>query len=254
MCPRWCVGLVRNCRVKTSVIIFPFDLFGSGGSAAGASLLADELLEVLADNRRETAVTRAASYTPHVRVRQFTFDTLAKYQSWRADGRKAVRQALRRGDFLVWVAGNHLGALPVYDELAALASRSPSETPLVVQFDAHLDIHHFADSTRELSHGNFLLHCAGALPALINIGHRELLLPDDYVRQFYRTTYSASALAVDAGPALTHIRAACGIAASVFLDIDCDVFDPVFFPAIGQPVPLGLSPQQLLPFIEAAWS
>src|SRR5262249_60057855 len=129
--------------VKTIVIFFPFDLFGSGGSAGGTALLADELLEVLADNRRETVATRAAAYTPHVRVRQFTFDTLDKYQSWRRDGRKAVRASLRRGDFFVWIAGNHLGALPVYDELAAQAS-SAAEAPLVVQFDAHLDVHHFA--------------------------------------------------------------------------------------------------------------
>jgi arginase family enzyme len=240
--------------VRTSVLFFPFDLFGSSGSAGGTSLLADELLEMLADNRRETVATRAAAYTPHVRVRQFTFDTLAKYQSWRRDGRKAVREALRRGDFLLWVAGNHLGALPVYDELAGRASRSAAEAPLVVQFDAHLDVHHFADCTRELSHGNFLLHCAGPLPPLVNVGHRELLLPDDYVRQFYRAAFPASALVVDAGPALKYVAEACAAAPSVFLDIDCDVFDPAFFPAVSQPVPFGLSPQQLLAFVQAAWS
>src|SRR5262249_8136453 len=94
----------------------------------------------------------------------------------------------------------------------------------------------------------------GPLPALINIGHRELLLPDEYVLKFYRAAYPASALAVDVAPALKHVAAACGPATSVFLDIDCDVFDPAFFPAVGRPVPFGLSPQQLLPFIEAAWS
>jgi len=240
--------------VKTSVIFFPFDLFGSGGSAAGAEVLADALLEVLADNRRETVATRAASYTPHVRVRQFSFDTLTKYQSWRQDGRKAVRQALRRRDFLVWVAGNHLGALPVYDEFAALAARSAADAPLIVQFDAHLDVHHFADCTRELSHGNFLLHCDRPLPPLVNIGHRDLLLPDDYVRQFYRMTFPASELALDAGSALKQVAVACSTASSVFLDIDCDVFDAAFFPGIGQPVPFGLSPQQLLSFIEGLWS
>ncbi|MBI1914970.1 MAG: arginase family protein [Planctomycetes bacterium] len=239
--------------MKTSVIFFPFDLFGSSGSAAGTTLLADELLEVLADNRRETVATRAAAYTPHVRIRQFTFDTLDKYQSWRRDGRKAVRQALRRGDFLIWVAGNHLGALPVYDELAGLA-RSPAEAPLVVQFDAHLDVHHFADCTRELSHGNFLLHCAGPLPPLVNVGHRELLLPDDYVRRFYRAAFPASALAVDAEPARKYIAEACAAAPRIVLDIDCDVFDPTFFPAVSQPVPFGLSPQQVLAFVQAAWS
>ena len=235
--------------VKTSVLCFPFDLFGSGGSAAGAELLADELREVLADNRRETVATRATAYTDRVRLKQFSFDTVEKYQDWRGQGRRAVRQALRNGDFLIWLTGNHLGALPVYDELAALA-----EPPLVVQFDAHLDIHQFADCTAEPSHGNFLLHCVGPLPPLVNVGHRELLLTDDHIQRYYRTTFAAAALAVDARPALAHIGKTCAAAGRVFLDLDCDVFDPAFFPAVRQPVPFGLSPRELLPFVEAAWS
>ena len=123
-----------------------------------------------------------------------------------------------------------------------------------MQLDAHLDIHHFADCTRELSHGNFLLHCTGPLPPLINVGHRELLLPDDYVRRYYRAAFPAAALASDPGPALKAVGAACAAAPRVFLDLDCDVFDPAFFPAVGQPVPFGLSPQQVLRFVQAAWT
>ena len=41
-------------RMKTSLIVFPFDLFGSGGAGAGAALIADEFREILADNRRES--------------------------------------------------------------------------------------------------------------------------------------------------------------------------------------------------------
>ena len=66
-----------------------------------------------------------------------------------------------------------------------------------MQFDAHLDIHNFADCTPELSHGNFLLHCAGPLPPLVNVGHRELLLPPDYVARHYRLALPAEALALD---------------------------------------------------------
>ena len=235
--------------MKTSVVCFPFDLFGSGGSAAGAELLADELREILADNRRETVATRAAAYTPHVRLRQLTFDTLDKVRRWRHQGRRAVRRVLADGDFLIWLAGNHLGALPVYEELASLP-----QPPLVVQFDAHLDIHHFAGCTPELSHGNFLLHCTGTLPPLLNVGHRELLLTSDYVGRFYQATFPASELATNARPALGSVSRACASAPSVFLDLDCDVFDPTYFPGVARPVPFGLSPQQLLPFLEAAWS
>src|SRR5262249_40907064 len=153
------------------------------------------------------------------------FETLPAYQDWRRRGRQAARRALGRGDFLLWGTGNHPGVLPVYDELA----RGETGT-LVGQFGAHPDVDNPTDCTAQLSHGNFLLHCAGPLPVLINLGHRELLLRPDYVRDYYRHAFPAAALAVDPGPALAQVRKACRAARRVFLDIDCDVFDAAFFP------------------------
>ena len=184
-----------------------------------------------------------------MRLREFAFETVADYADWRRQGRRAVRQALRAGDFLFWVAGNHLGALPVYDELAARP-----DGVLVVQFDAHLDIHHFRDCTTEPSHGNFLLHCAGPLPRLLNVGHRELLLPADHVGRYYHETFSAAELAVDATPTVARLREACATAERVFLDVDLDVFDPAYFPAVTQPAPFGLGPLLFLRLLEAVWS
>jgi arginase family enzyme len=235
--------------VKTSAIFFPFDLFGSAGAGAGAELLADAYREMLADNRRETVPTRSRAYQDHVRVREFTFAHLPAYQGWRAQARRAVRQALKRNDFLLWVTGNHLGVLPVYDELSAAGADT-----LVLQLDAHLDVYNLADCKTELSHGNFLLHCAGPLPPVINVGHRDLFLRPDFVKGYYRQTFSAAALALDPGPALAHVRKASRAAPRVFVDIDCDVFDPAFFPAVGNPLPFGLTPSLVLRFLEAAWS
>jgi agmatinase len=234
--------------MKTTAVVFPFDLFGSGGAGAGASLLGDGLREVLADNRRERVPTRARAYTRHLRLHEFAFETLAAYADWRARGRQAAREALRRGDFLLWLTGNHLGALPVYDELAG------DDSALVVQLDAHLDVHHFADCTPEPSHGNFLLHCDGPLPPLVNAGHRDLLLTPDYVARFYRAAFPAAELAVNPTPALDRLRREVEAAGRVFLDIDCDVFDPAFFPAVAEPVPFGLGPRQVLQLLDAAWS
>ncbi len=234
--------------MTTRVVLFPFDLFGNAGTAAGVDLLGDELREILADNRRETVPTRARAYTDHVRLQEFTFATLPEYNRWRQRGRQAVRKVLDANERLLWITGNHLGALPVYDELAG------RDDVLIVQLDAHLDIHHFADCTKEPSHGNFLLHVAGPLPPLVNLGHRELLLLPDYVEQHYRKTFAAADLAVDARPALDFLRKASRKADKIFLDLDCDVFDPAFFPAVGQPVPFGLSPQQVLMLLDAAWS
>jgi arginase family enzyme len=234
---------------KTTVVVFPFDLFGSAGSGAGAALLADELREVLADNRRETVPTRASAYADRVRLREFSFERLDQYEGWRENGRRAVRQARERGDFLLWLTGNHLGALPVYDELSALGERC-----LVVQLDAHLDIHNFAECTSELSHGNFLLHCAGPLPPLVNVGHRELLLTPDYVRKYFRATFDAQFLMLDPDSVLTELRKRSASAEQVLIDIDCDVLDAAFFPAVARPVPFGLSPEQLLRVLGAVWS
>jgi arginase family enzyme len=235
--------------VKTTAIFFPFDLFGSAGAGRGAELLADAFQEMLADNQREPKPTRARAYQGQVRLRQFSFETLPAYQNWRQQARRAVRQALRKEEFLLWVTGNHLGVLPVYDELA----RAPGRT-LVVQLDAHLDIYNLSDCTAELSHGNFLLHCAGPLPALVNLGTRELLLRPEYVRQYYQLTFPAAALAIDPEPALRQVRQASRAADRVFIDLDCDVFDPAYFPAVSHPLPFGLSPQLVLRFLEAAWS
>jgi arginase family enzyme len=47
---------------------------------------------------------------------------------------------------------------------------------------------------------------------------------------------------------------ACQAASAVFLDIDCDVFDLAFFPAVANPLPFGLDPPLFLRLLNAAWS
>src|SRR5262249_24079398 len=133
--------------MKTSALFFPFDLFGSAGAGAGAQLLAAAVRDMLADNRPETRPPPPPARQDRLRPREFRFETPADYRDWRATARRAVRQAWKRGDFLLWCAGNHLGCLPLYDELAG------ADDVLVIQFDAHLDVYNLADCTEELSHG-----------------------------------------------------------------------------------------------------
>jgi agmatinase len=229
--------------MKTTALICPFALFGSPGAAAGAELLADALGEMLDDNRRERRPTRSRAYQPHVRIKELAFADLAAVGAWRETARAAAKQALTAGDFLLWIGGNHLSILPVYEELGAM------KDTLVVQLDAHLDMYNLSDSPPELNHGNFLRHAAGPLPTLINVGHRDLFLPEKSIRQFYRATFPAPALDL----ALAAVREMTAAAARVFIDIDCDVLDPAFFPATAHPLPFGLAPPQLLQFIDAAW-
>jgi arginase family enzyme len=235
--------------MKTTAIFFPFDLFGGGGSGAGVGLLADAVREMLADNRRESVATRAATYTGQVRLREVAFEKLDDFTDWRRTGRNLARAVISRGEFMFWFAGNHLGVLPVYDELS-----SKGESVLVVQVDAHLDIHQFRGYSTEPSHGNFLLHCAGPVPPLVNAGHRDLLLPPEHVHRYYRQSFSASQMSVDPGGVAEQLHALSATAERVYLDIDCDVLDPAYFPAVSDPVPFGLSPSALLALIESVWS
>jgi arginase family enzyme len=235
--------------VKTTACFLPFDLFGSAGCRDGAELLADAFQEMLADNRRERVPTRAKAYTGQVRMRQFTFETMPAYQDWRRRARRLVRQTFLKGECLLWVTGNHLGVLPVYDELAG-----QTDNTLVVQLDAHLDVYNLSDCTAELSHGNFLLHCAGPLPAIWNLGSRELLLCPEYVGKYYKQVFSAAALAIDPEPAIRQLREASRTFERVFLDLDCDVFDPAFFPGVTHPLPFGLTTPLVLRIVDALWS
>jgi agmatinase len=235
--------------MKTTALFFPFDLFGSSGTKAGVELLADAFQEILEDNNRERVSTRARAYAKKVRFQEFTFETLADYQDWRHQARTALKEALRNDDLVLWISGNHLGVLPLYDELA-----KEREKTLVVQFDAHLDIYNLSDCTSELSHGNFLLHCDGPLPNIINLGHRELLLKPEHIAKSFAHAYSAVDLAIGPDAALTQVRAAAQNAQRVVIDLDCDVFDAAYFPGSAHTQPFGISPALFLRFLDAAWS
>jgi len=233
--------------MKTTVIVCPFALFGSPGTQQGAELLADALREMLDDVRTEKRPTRGRAYLKHVRIVELDFGTLMDMATWQERAAEAARRALKAGDFLVWLGGNHLSVLPVYEELAAIGDS------LVVQFDAHLDIYNLSGVTETLSHGNFLRH-AERLPEIVNVGHRDLFLPAKAIREYYIEAFGAPDLAIDAAPVVHALREAAENAGRIFIDIDCDVFDPAYFPALGDPLPFGLSPALVLRLIEAAWS
>lgn len=232
--------------MKTRAVFFPFDLFGSNGARAGAELLADAFKEMLADNRREKVPTRARAYTGKTSVEEFAFDALDDYRGWREEARRTAAAAFESGDRLLWVAGNHLGVLPVYEALGPDA--------LVIQFDAHLDIFDLSDCAETLSHGNFLLHAEKPLPAIVNVGHRELLLKPDYIDRFYKANLSATELAADETAGVERLIQWCAGYERIFVDIDCDAFDPAYFPACSHPQPFGLSTRTLLRCLEAIWS
>ncbi|MBY0455932.1 MAG: arginase family protein, partial [Gemmataceae bacterium] len=231
--------------MRTTAAVFPFDLFGSAGTGAGARLLGDAVREIMADTAHETRPCRADALRGSVKVREVGFETLADVTNWRKRGRQLARQALKAGDFLLWLGGNHLSALPVLDELGA--------DTLVVQFDAHLDVYAFHDTTAELSHGNFLKHLDGPRPRLVNVGHRDLFLTPAEIGETFAAVYPAWEVAADGPGVGSHLRADAARAGRVWIDLDCDAFDPSAVPAVPEPVAFGLSPPAFLALFEAAW-
>jgi arginase family enzyme len=230
--------------MPTKVVSFPFDLFGSAGTGAGAMLLADVIREMLADSRRERVPVRGHAYCGQVQLREATFNTALEYQNWRTTARRLAQPAIDRGDFLVWLGGNHLSVLPILELLGRNANS------VVIQFDAHPDVYHLSDCTTELSHGNFLLHADGPLPAIAHVGNRDLFLTVQHLANYFRVMIPAT----DSATASTRLAKETASADRIWLDLDCDVFDPAYFPAVLQPEPFGLSPLQLLSMIDAVWS
>src|SRR5262245_29035891 len=102
------------------VIVFPFDTFGNAGTGAGAKLLGDVVREIIADTEAETRPTRQDVFRDNLTVEEFDFDTPAQVAAWRKTGRAVAKKALAGKEFTLWLGGNHLSVLPVYDELKPL--------------------------------------------------------------------------------------------------------------------------------------
>ncbi len=232
--------------MQSTVTVFPFDLFGGAGTGAGARLLGDVVREILDDTEAESRPCRADCLRGRVAVGEYAFETQKQVANWRKTGRQAARRALKAGEFLVWLGGNHLSVLPVLEELGR-------ET-LVVQFDAHLDVYAFHDTTRELSHGNYLTHFEASRPRLVNVGHRDLFLVPGEIAQTFEAAYSAVDVATDADRVAAELQAKADGAKRVWIDLDCDALDPAAMPAVQEPLPFGLAAPVFLKLLEAVWS
>lgn len=228
--------------MRTTAVVFPFDLFGNSGTGGGARLLGDVLREVIEDTELEPRPTRQHAFAGKLRVEEHPFETVEQVAGWRETGREIVREYLEHGEFLLWLAGNHLGVLPVYEELGP--------DSLVIQLDAHLDCYDLHDVTEELSHGNYLRHAAGPRPKVANVGHRDLFLPAKEVKKFF----AAAVPAAEFDRAATAVGKLAAKAERVWIDIDADVFDPAACPAVHQPAPFGPTPGQVLGLLNAVWS
>lgn len=228
--------------MKTMILVCPFAGFGNPGTQRGAELLADAIREMLDDNQNERRPTRARAYQSQIELKELAFDTPADFADWQNQARRAIQVAMDAGYFLLWIGGNHLSVMPLYEELGR-RGRS-----VVVQFDAHLDIYHHDDTKTELSHGNFIRYLPDPKPEIVNLGHRDLFLVDKEIHRHFTAAVGVAALMNDGWEAT--LAAGIRKAERYCIDIDWDVLDPAYFPAVDDSLPFGLSPQQLFRYLQ----
>jgi len=226
--------------MKTTICIFPFDAFGGAGTSAGALLLGDALDEMLTDAHEETTAARSHGWRESVEIHEESFPDIDSLGRWRTTADAILKEVLGRGEFPIWVSGNHLGVLPVYEALGG--------DTLILQIDAHLDIQNWSDSETALSHGNFIRHSNGRA-AIVNLGHRDLMATPKEVSRYFAAAHGAESVRFDRPAVMASVAAAIAGAKRVWLDIDCDGLDPTCFPAVQHPEPFGLDPSILMELV-----
>lgn len=225
--------------MKTLVVIAPFALFGNPGTQRGAELLGDAIREMIDDARAETRPTRSDAFAHDVLVVEIPLTTPDEVAKWNHEAGELARSGLDNYDLLLWIGGNHLSVAPLYE---ALGQRAGS---CVLQFDAHLDIYNYDDTMDTPNHGNFIMHLPHR-PPIVNVGHRDLFPLDKMIRQYF-------AADVPIGGDEEAARRILARAKTLAIDIDWDVIDPTYFPAVGDALPFGMQPHHLLAWLRSVW-
>lgn len=235
---------------RTRVVFWPFGLFGNPGAESGIGELSQSLVASMAEWEAEPGC-RQHALPARTRIEVCDYLEVEDFLSWREDIRRRFEACLRARDFPVFVGGNHLVALPVYEAYSAMDARV-----CIVNFDAHLDAYDLASSKERLNHGNFLLHLAkGPRLAIVNVGHRDLTLAPARVREVFDRNYGIEAIAEKLLPELiAELNGYLREFDLVHFDIDLDVLDPSVLRAVGSPMPCGLAAQQLLGLLNGLWT
>jgi len=174
---------------------------------------------------------------------------LASGDSWEATTRRYRDFAAglySGGKVPFFAGGDHAVSVPVVAALSVL-----NEPVHVVQFDAHPDLYpvfegnpnsHACAATRLLEMGH--------VASLTQLGVRTLNRPQSQqAEQHSDRLRILSARDLGGGiPALSHIPRG----AKVYVNVDIDAFDPAYAPGVSHPVPGGLTPRQVLDFLQRA--
>ena len=88
----------------------------------------------------------------------------------------------------------------------------------------------------------------------MNVGHRDLFLKPELVGKTFDAVFPASRVGprCRAGAATSGAKAKA--AKRVWIDLDCDAFDPAFFPAVSAAPAVRAAPPLFFRLLDAVWS
>jgi len=182
----------------------------------------------------------------------FDAGDLPSYPDWPATARSFRDFAAaqwRAGKIPFFAGGDHAVTVPVAEALSVL-----SRPIHIIQLDAHPDLYpiyegsttsHACVAARllEMSHVATLTQYGIRTENAVQATHARSYA--GRLRQFHARAIGAS---LDYPPHIPH-------GAPVYITLDLDAFDPAFAPGVAHPVPGGLTPRQVLNFLQfAPWS
>jgi agmatinase len=158
--------------------------------------------------------------------------------------RRVIGEALDSKKIPIALGGEHTltyGCVKAFSEVAVLS------------FDAHMDLRDEYLGVK-LSHATFMRRLQESLGAdrIVEVGVRALCREELELAEKANLKYIKSADVIRRGSQWTvkEVKDALSSFERVYLTIDMDVLDPSYAPAVGNPVPEGLSPTILLDIIQ----
>jgi len=231
----------KKGRTEYSVLGIPFDFTSTyrPGSRDGPNAIreASQNLEAYCLRREFDVETVSLEDLGDV-------DPLDEAQDTAERVRRIVREIVDGGKFPIILGGEHTvtyGCVRAFDDVGVLS------------FDAHMDLRDEYLGTK-LSHATFMRRLCEELgpDRIFEVGPRALcteeldFAADKHVR--YLTSPQVSKR--DIGKTLYDLFKWSPQFRGIYVTVDMDVLDPSYAPGVGNPVPEGLSPTQLLDILE----
>lgn len=163
---------------------------------------------------------------------------------------QTVTDLLKHNINPILIGGEHSLTQGALKAIALNSDNNDLSDITIIHLDAHRDI--IDDYLGEkYSHATVLKRIFDLNPnEIVQIGIRSSsLVEEEFVKSNNNIkTYEASSIKEDIKPLIEYLKS---IDTEVYISIDMDVLDPSFAPSLGNPVPSGLSPHNVLDILIA---